>query len=118
MHELAHRRRNLPAPPRVVWRSLAEPHDPAARPWLDLRDDEVAPRVLRGEEPHALVWSSIWPARPDDEIDFALAAGSTGTDLTFTLRSPDDVQDPAVLGHLRKRLNVMLWADLRYSYGA
>jgi hypothetical protein len=41
------------------------------------------------------VWSSLWPSRPHDQVQ----------------------PDQSKLGHLRKRLNHLLGADLRFSYG-
>lgn len=116
MHELARRTRNLPAPPPVVWRSLACPDEAGTRPWLALLDDETAPTVLEADEPHALVWSTLWPDRPDDEVHFRLTPHAGGTNLEFVLLSPDQ-PDESTLGHVRRRLNVLLFADLRYSYG-
>ena len=117
MNVLASRARTLPAPPHVVWRSLAEPHQPGARPWLRLVDDEVEPHVLRVEEPSLVVWSSLWPRRPDDEIHLEPRWAGRQTSLRFTLLSPDEVPDDSHLGHLRHRLNHLLFADLRSSYG-
>lgn len=117
MQELARRTRNLPAPPHVVWRSLVAPHEEGTRPWLRLLDDEVEPQVLSSVEPREVVWSTLWPSRPDDEVRFRLSEGAGGTDLEFALLTPGEVPDDSTLGHLRRRLNVMLWADLRYSYG-
>ena len=45
-----------------------------------------------------------------------VAIGSE-TSLTFTLLTPDDPPDQSTTGHLRYRLNHLLFADLRYSYG-
>lgn len=118
MIELAARGRKLPAPPRVVWRSLAEPHEVGARPWLRLLDDEVEPRVPRSVENRSLVWSSLWPSRPRDEVWLDVTdAGNGETLLTFRLLTHDEVPDESKLGHLRFRLNCLLFADLRFSYG-
>jgi hypothetical protein len=62
--ELGSRMRTQPAPVGVVWRSLMRPRDPAARQWLDLLDDEEDPRILDSVEPVLVVWSSLWPDRP------------------------------------------------------
>lgn len=115
--EIGSRARKLPAPPSIVWESLTEPRRRGARPWLNLLPDEVDPRVLEAERPVRVVWSSLWPARPKDEIHFALAAVGTETLLRFTLLTPDDPPDQSKTGHLRRRLNELLFADLRYSYG-
>jgi hypothetical protein len=116
--ELGRRRRMLPPPPRVVWESLTEPKQPNARPWLNLLDDEVEPRIIESARPTLVVWSSIWPQTPDQVIRFELTPdGSGGTALTWILTSPTPLDDPGAVGHRRYRLNHLLWADLRYSYG-
>ncbi|MDR7251831.1 uncharacterized protein YndB with AHSA1/START domain [Nocardioides sp. BE266] len=117
MIELAARARNLPAPPGVVFESLTRPERPGARPWLDLVDDEVAPRILSAEADRRLVWSSLWPTRPDDEVHFELAPEAGGTRLRFVLLTPEEMPSDGELGRLRFRLNKILWADLRLSYG-
>ena len=116
-HVVGRRERQLPAPPRVVWRSLAEPYQPGARPWLRLLDDEVEPRLLGAREPELVVWSSLWPRRPGDVLTFALRPVAGGTALCWTLTSPAELPDDSVTGHLRHRVNRLLWSDLRLSYG-
>lgn len=118
MIELGSRERKQPAPPKIVWRSLTEPHDPGARPWLDLLDDEVEPRVLDAEFPGLVVWSSLWPDRPDDVIRFELRPSEDGgSAVRWTLSTPGDEPDASKLGHLRRRLNVLINERLRLSYG-
>jgi len=39
------------------------------------------------------------------------------TSLRFTLLTPDELPDQSTTGHLRHRLNHLLFADLRLSYG-
>ena len=57
------------------------------------------------------------PQTPDQEIRFELASDEgSGTDLTWILTSPVEM-DGAAVGHRRFRLNHLLWAELRYSYG-
>ena len=117
MHELGRRTRTLPPPPHVVWESLADPHLPGARPWLALLPDEVEPRIVESVRPRLVVWSSIWPRTPGQIIRFDIASdGSGGTTLTWTLLSPAELHDASV-GHRRYRLNRLIWADLRWSYG-
>ncbi len=101
----------------MVWGSLTEPHLPAARPWLELLPDEVEPRVLAAERPGRVVWSSLWPGRPDDEVHLQLSAVGSETLLRYTLLTPGELPDASKTGHLRRRLSVLLFADLRYSYG-
>jgi hypothetical protein len=117
MFELGRRTRTLPPPPRVVWESLSNPHRRGARPWLNLLPDEIEPRVLESERPELVVWSSIWPTTPDQLIRFDIASdGGSGTALTWTLMAPTEL-DEAGIGHRRYRLNKLIWASLRYSYG-
>jgi hypothetical protein len=77
----------------------------------------VDPRVVQTIKPILVIWSSIWPDTPDQVIRFDLANESSGTLLTWTWLSPTHLDDPATLGHRRYRLNRLIWADLRYSYG-
>jgi hypothetical protein len=116
--ELGSRVRTQPAPTRVVWRSLTQPRDPAARPWLDLLDDEVEPRVIDSLEPTLVVWSSLWPDRPQDTIRFDIQPSGHGCQLRWTLLTPDPSPTESRLGHLRFRLNVLVNERLRLSYGA
>jgi hypothetical protein len=117
MIEIGSRRRTLPAPPRVVWQSLTEPRRSAGRPWLVLLDDEVEPTIVEAAEPYRVVWSSIWPSRPHDRIEFDIAPDGDGTALRWTLRTPDDAPDASKTGHIRYRMNVLINQYLRYSYG-
>ena len=118
MREIGSRARTLPAPPAVVRASLVDPHRPGTRPWLVLLSDEVEPVVLASEEPGRVVWSSLWPSRPNDRVHFELtASGDGGTSLRFTLLTPDEAPDASKTGHLRRRMNQLLFADLRFSCG-
>jgi hypothetical protein len=116
--ELGRRTDTLPAPPGVVWESLTEPRRSKAREWLALLDDEIEPQVVQSVRPTLVVWSSIWPRTPEQLIRFDLASdGGSGTRLTWTLNSPTPLEDPSAVGHRRYRLNRLIWANLRYSYG-
>jgi hypothetical protein len=117
--EVGSRRKNQPAPPRAVFEALTNPHRDPARPWLKLGPDETEPRLLAADEPHLVVWSSLWPVRADARIRFDLPYDSTrqGTDLTWTLEVDDPEPAAPLLGHMRKRLNVLINAELRYSFG-
>jgi hypothetical protein len=117
MQEYGARARRLPAPPHVVWESLVHPHEAAARPWLFLLGDEVEPRVLRSSKPVSVVWSSLWPARPRDQVHLELTDVRHETSLRFLLLTPDELPDESTTGHLRRRMSHLLYADLRYSYG-
>jgi hypothetical protein len=101
----------------VVWESLMDPRRHGCRPWLNLLGDEVDPRILHAGKPSRVVWSSLWPSRPNDEIHFELTAVGSKTLLRFTLLTPEAAPDASKTGHLRRRLNQVLFADLRFSYG-
>ena len=116
--EIGSRARTLPASPPTVWDSLVEPRRPGTRPWLRLLPDEVDPGILTAEKPSQVAWSSLWPSRPNDQVHFTLTASRDGgTLLRFTLLTTDEALDQSKTGHLRRRLNQLLFADLRFSYG-
>jgi hypothetical protein len=75
--------------------------------------------VLESERPQLVVWSSLWPERPDAVIRFELPADASGqgTDLCWALLVNEPEPHPALLGHLRKRINELINAELRYSFG-
>lgn len=111
------RLRALPAPPHVVATSLVTPDADPARRWLALLPDEVAPRIVE-QQPGLVVWSSLWPSRPDALVRFELASErSGGTALRWTLLVEEPLPDASKRGHLRKRINQLIHADLRRSYG-
>lgn len=94
------------------------PGAPGTRPWLNLLPAEVEPSILAAEKPGRVVSSSLWPSRPNDQVHFALTPCSAGgTSLRFTLLTPDQAPDQRKTGHLRRRLDHLLFADLRFSYG-
>ncbi len=117
MIEIGSRLRNQAPPPRVVFEALVDPHRAGARPWLFLLDDEQEPIVLEQRRPDLVVWSSLWPRRPDAHIRFDVHAAGGGTDLRWTLTVDAPVPDDSLTGHLRARLNKIVNADLRYSFG-
>lgn len=119
MVELGSRKRNLPAPPHVVFEDLTAPNRSEARPWLHLLDDEVAPVVLESREPAYVVWSSLWPQRSDARITFELPQGGPGggTDLRWTLTVDEPAPDENMAGHMRKRISTLIHANLRHTYG-
>jgi len=113
--EVGRRRRNQPAPPAAVFDALAGP----ARGWLVLLDDEVEPRVLGADAPHSLSWSSLWTKRPEAIVRFELPHDESGqgTDLGWTLLVGEPAPEATWIGHARKRLNQLINADLRYTFG-
>lgn len=119
MPEIGSRQRNLPAPPHVVFGDLVSPRSAGVRPWLRLLDDEVEPVVLESEKPGYVVWSSMWARRSDARITFELRPDGAGggTDLRWTLTVDEPVPDESLTGHMRKRINTLIHANLRYTYG-
>ncbi|RBY75685.1 hypothetical protein DQ239_16600 [Blastococcus sp. TF02-09] len=119
MLEVGSRRRNQPAPPHVLFEALTAPDRDPARPWLRLLDDERCPRVIEAVAPDLVVWSSLWNRRPEAQIRFELPGDRSGygTDLRWVLLVDEPQPDASLLGHLRRRINELINADLRYSLG-
>jgi hypothetical protein len=115
--EIGRRKRNQPAPPQIVFAALSNPDEDPSRPWLELLDDEQRPRVIQAEPPSVLVWSSLWVKRPDATLRFDLPLGQGGTDLCWTLYVDEPVPDDALVGHMRKRVNQLINANLRFRFG-
>jgi hypothetical protein len=116
--EVASRRRSQPAPPHVVFKALTQPDRDPSRPWLLLLADEQRPDVVEAREPELLVWSSLWDHRPDARIRFELPLDSPGydTDLRWRLLVDEPAPD-AVLRHMRRRINQLINANLRFTFG-
>jgi hypothetical protein len=101
-----------------VFEALTQPHRDLSRPWLILLDDEQEPVVLETDEPSLVVWSSLWPHRPTARIRFELPkdAGS-GTDLRWILEIDPPPPDESAVGHMRKRINQLITANPRSTFG-
>ncbi|WP_336086111.1 hypothetical protein [Nocardia sp. SSK8] len=118
MHVLGSRKRNQPAPPHAVFAALIDPDRDPTRPWLILLSDEQRPAVLERADPHLVVWSSLWPKHPTARIRFDLPSdGGSGTDLRWTLYLDTPDLDDSAVGHLRYRVNTLINAKLRRSFG-
>ncbi len=117
MIEVGARARTQPAPPWALFEALTQPRRQSARAWLGLLDDEVEPAVVEAEHPYLVVWSSLWTERPDARVRFELARDGSGSVLRWVLLVEGPEPEAAVLGHLRKRLNQLINASLRYSLG-
>jgi hypothetical protein len=100
-----------------VFDDLCDPHRQPVRPWLHLLDDEVEPVILDSRAHDRVVWSSLWVKRPDARVQFDLEDGGGGTDLRWTLFVEEPIPDQPLTGHLRKRMNELINANLRYTYG-
>lgn len=77
----------------------------------------MAPKVIASNRPLSVTWSSIWDKRPDALIRFDLDGDSNGTDLRWTLLVEEPLPDDSLTGHMRKRLNQLINANLRYTFG-
>ena len=117
--EVGSRKRNQPAPPHVVFEALTQPDRDPGRAWLHLLDDERRPEIVQAQAPSLLIWSSLWTKRPDAIIRIELPSGGPGdgTDLRWTLLVEEPRPDDALVGHMRKRLNQLINANLRYTFG-
>ena len=117
--EVGARRRNQPAPPHVLHEALTEPDRDPARPWLLLLDDERRPDLVEADEPNLVVWSSLWNKRPDARIRFELPRDGSGygTDLRWVLLVEEPPPDAALVGHMRRRIDELINANLRYTLG-
>lgn len=119
MIDVAHRRRGQAPPPWVIFERLANPGDQGTRPWLFLRANEVGPSVLDATHPSAVVWSSLWPQRPDAKVRFDIQPSEHGgSDLTWTLSVDQPVPDEVTIRSMRKRVNELINGKLRSSFGA
>jgi len=99
--------------------ALVDPDRDTTRQLLKLSTDEQRPKVLEAVRPQLVVWSSIWTQRPDAVIRFDLFAGDSGdgTDLMWTLLVEEPEPHAASIRHLCKRVNELINAELRYSFG-
>lgn len=114
--EIGARARTQAPPPHIMFEALVEPDRDPARPWLHLLGDETRPRIREARHPELVVWSSIWLGHPDALIRFDLSAAGDGTRLRWSAVNPDPITDPAILRHLRFRMNRLINADLRESF--
>jgi hypothetical protein len=117
MLEAGSRKRNQPAPPHVVFEALTRPDRDPTRPWLKLLDDEQRPRLVEADKPGLVVWSSLWTKRPEAIVRFDLGSGGYGTDLRWTLLVDEPRPEAPLVGHMCKRLNQLINANLRFTFG-
>lgn len=118
MPEISSRRRTQPPPPHVVYEALINPDRDPTRPWLTLHEDEQKPTVLEAIPPHLVIWTSLWPWRPDARIRFDITGPSSGSaTLRWSLLVDDPVPDAETSIRMRKRINELINANLRFTFG-
>ena len=101
-----------------MFEALTTPGRDPNRPWLVLLDDEIPPQVIRADEPSLVIWSSLWTKRPDATLRFDLPPDSGGgTDLCWTMTVEEPPPDDMLIRHMRKRVNELINANLRYTFG-
>jgi hypothetical protein len=116
--EYGDRTRYLPAPPHVVWEDLVARKSVGARAWLVLHPGEVQPELIESEPPSLVVWSSLWPVRPNDLVRMTLAPRARSeTALRFVLLAAGEAPDEVLTRYIRRRVNELLYGELRESYG-
>lgn len=87
--------------------------DAEIRQWLRLRPREVWPEVLEATHPTRIVWSSLWPASPEDRITFEIRGDGEGSAVRFVWSSPSPPDDRRV-GLVRHHLNEAFAGNLRF----
>ena len=80
--------------------------------WLQLQPGEIEPTVLKTVPGKSVVWSSFWPASPDDTIEFDLTSQGNETSIRFRWFT-DSPPDERGIGITRQRLNLKFGGDLR-----
>jgi hypothetical protein len=102
-----------------LFEALTQPDRDPDRSWLHLLEDEQRPTIVGEEAPSLVIWSSIWIGRPDATIRFDLPAGvsSGGTDLRWTLLVDEPAPEDSLVGYMRERLNQLINANLRFTFG-
>ncbi len=102
----------------MIFTALTEPDLDPARPSSCLLADEQRPRVLVATQPALVIWSSLWDTRSDARVRFDLPPdGRGGTNLSWTLLVEEPPLEPALRGHFCKRLNQLINASPRYTFG-
>ena len=117
---VAERQKDQPAPPHVVFEALAQPHRQASRPWLILTANEQEPQILEADSPDHVVWSSIWPDQPTARIRFDILPPGPGQGSGSAIRWTLDIETPpdqSTIDGMRYRINQLINANLRYTFG-
>lgn len=106
---LADRTHHFNAPVSVLFSALSA----ELERWIQLSPGEVNPVVIESVPLTRVVWSSFWPASPEDTIELDLA-GDGDEKTTIRLRwFTNDPPDARGIGITRQRLNEKIGGDLR-----
>jgi hypothetical protein len=108
MQVFADRTHRFAAPVWAVFRALTEERGH----WVQLERGEMLPTVVDAVDGRRIVWSSMWPVRPDDTIEFELSRAARGTAVRYRwfTDSPPDERD---VNTTRQRLNRNIGGCLR-----
>lgn len=119
MIEIGRRKRNQPAPPHAVFEAMTHLDRDPDRPGWICSTTRFARKLCTSIRRRLVVWSSLWVKRPDARIRFDLPpdANALGTDLCWTLLVDEPAPADALVGHMRKRLNQVINANVRYTFG-
>lgn len=123
--ELARGREHQAPPQRFVWQALADPTSDQVRSgyvWFRPQDDEQIPQIVRSVEPSEVVWTALWPDRPELRVIFEIeprryggteqsVVGSDST-VTWILRGPDGSLTAEDLERRIRRLRHLTRLDL------
>ena len=83
-----------------------------------LHEDEQRPEVVETVESALVVWSSIWPWRRDARIRFELSGSRrSSTTVCWILTVDDPVPDDEAILRMRTRVNELINANLRSTFG-
>jgi hypothetical protein len=82
-----------------------------------LLDDEQPPAILSADAPNRVTWSSLWVKRTDALVRFDLVDDMSGTNLRWTLYVNEPPPHDALIAHMRKRMNQLINANLRFTFG-
>jgi hypothetical protein len=115
MVEYAAREGNPAAPRAGVGGDPAERRRTGVRAWVRLYPGEVAPCLVSGDRPITLVWSSLWPDRPDDLVEFTLRPHGMGTRVEVVMTGAEEPQ-PEQASYFRRRLGELVYGELRLAY--
>jgi hypothetical protein len=105
---VASKRHRLAPPPWRIFDALTT----EVSDWFSLRPGEVEPRIVSTASPSLVVWSSLWPARPLDVIEFHLEpdGAGCGLQLVWLTEAPPDGE---AINLVRHRLNYAIGGELR-----